>query len=496
MSVIRKQSIQHTFVNYIGVGIGLLSTIFIYPRATELYGLYQMIFGAATIAMAIFLFGYNVLAIKFFPRFKNESNGHNGFLLVLLKGGLTGFISFLILFPLVRYILLDLLFGANPNKVLFEDHFLYIIPIVLFFIFNNLFLKYISNFHKIVIPTILDQLLIKIVLPILIILYLLKLINLQLFFIFICVNYFVVLLGLVWYTKSLNQLHLRANKSFVDKPLAKEMRSYSIFGLLNALGNQLAFRIDMLMVGGLVSISSGGVYAIVNVITDVVMKPAKAIVAIANPIISEKWENNDVQGIEGIYQKSSIVLLINGLFIFLGIWLSVDDLFSIMPNSEIMMAGKYVILFLGIAKLFDLATSVNTQIIANSPKFKFNFYSLLMLAVLNIIFNLLLIPKFRMVGAALATLCSIGIFNLLKLGFIWMQYKIQPFTKSTFLLLLISAVCFLVCFYLPVNFHPIINILIRSVILTVMYFAAVFYLNVSVDFNETLGGVYRKVLGK
>ncbi len=493
MSVIRKQSIQHTFVNYIGVAIGLLSTIFIYPRATELYGLYQMVFGAATIAMAIFLFGFNVLAIKFFPRFKNESNGHNGFLLLLIKGGLIGFISFLLLFPLVRYILLDLLFGANPNRALFEDHFLYIIPIVLFFIFNNLFLKYISNFHKIVIPTILDQLLIKIVLPSLVILYLLKIIDLQLFFICICINYFLVLLGLIWYTKSLNQLHFRANKGFINDELAKEMRSYSIFGLLNALGNQLAFRIDMLMVGGLVSISSGGIYAIVNVIIDVIMKPAKAIIAIANPIISEKWENSDVKGIEGIYQKSSIVLLINGLFIFLGIWLSVDDLFSIMPNSEKMMAGKYVILFLGIAKLFDLATSVNTQIIANSPKFKFNFYSLLLLAILNIIFNLLLIPKFQMVGAALATLCSLGIFNIMKLIFIWIQFRIQPFSKSTFLLLLISAVCFLICFYLPVNFNPIVNILIRSAVLTILYFASIYYMNVSKDFNETLVGFYRKV---
>lgn len=493
MSVIRKQSISHTIVNYIGVAIGLLSTIFIYPRAMELYGLYQMIFGSSLIVMSIFLLGFNVLAIKFFPRFKNEANGHNGFLLLLIKGGLAGFGLFLIFFPLVRYVLLDLLFGNNDNRDLFAEHLFFVFPIVLFFILNNLFLKYISNFHKIVIPTILDQLLIKIVLPILVLLYLVEFIDLKMFFVFVSINYFLVLLGLILYTKSLGQLHLTPNKSFIDKSLSKEMRSYSLFGLLNALGNQLAFRIDVLMVGGLVSISAGGVYAIVTVIIDVMTKPAKAINAIANPIISEKWENNDLGAIQGIYQKSSIVLLISGMFIFLGIWLSIDDLFSIMPNSETIRAGKYVVLFLGISKLFDLATSVNTQIIANSPKFKFNFYSMLFLAVLNIIFNLIFISKYQIVGAAIATLCSLGLFNILKLIYIWVQFKMQPFSKSTLLLLVVAAICFLTCFYLPVNFHPIINILIRSVLLSIMYLVAVYKLKISADFNESIEGFLARV---
>jgi len=493
MSVIRKQSIRHTLVNYIGVAIGLLSTIFIYPRAMELYGLYQMVFGSSLIVMSIFLLGFNVLAIKFFPRFKDGSNGHNGFLLLLIKGGLAGFILFLVFFPLVRFILLDLLFGHNANRDLFAEHFMFVIPIVLFFIFNTLFLKYISNFHKIVIPTILDQLMIKLVLPVLVLLYLAEMINLKLFFVFVSLNYFLVFLGLVFYTKSLGQLYIKSNKSFIDKPLAKEMKSYSLFGLLNALGNQLAFRIDVLMVGGLVSISAGGVYAIVTVIIDVMTKPAKAIKAISNPIISEKWETNDLKAINGIYQKSSIVLLISGMFIFLGIWLSIDDLFSIMPNSEVIRQGKFVVFFLGISKLFDLATSVNTQIIANSPKFKFNFYSMLILAVLNIIFNLFFIEKFQMVGAAIATLSSLGIFNVLKLIYIWVQFKMQPFTRSTILLLVIAAICFLFCFYLPVNFHPIVNILIRSALLSLLYFAAVYYLKVSKDFNESIEGVLSKV---
>ena len=487
MGIIQRQSIKHTLVNYVGVAIGILSTLFIYPRATELYGLYQLVFGSSLIVTSVFLIGFNVIAIKFFPRFKNEENGHNGFLLLLLKGGIAGFILFLIFFPLVRYILLDLLFRNNENRMLFVNHINYIIPVVFFFIFNNLLLKYVSNFHRIVIPTILDQLLIKLVLPSIVVLYLLKYIDLRLFFVCVVINYLIVFLGLILYTKHLKQLHLTNQKGFIDKPLIKEMRSYAGFGILNALGTQLAFRIDMLMVAGLVSISSGGIYAIANILIDVITKPAKAITAIASPIISDSWEKNNTEEISKIYKKSSIILLISGLYIFLGIWLSVDDLFSIMPNSELMRQGKYVILFLGISKLFDLATSVNTPIIANSKKYKFNFYAMLFLAVLNVVFNLVFILGFElgMVGAALATLCSLGLFNLMKLIFIKTQFGMQPFTFKTLLLLLVAGFSFGICYILPLNNHPIINILIRSLVLSLIFFVGVIKLKISEDFNET-----------
>jgi len=489
MGVIERQSIKHTAVNYVGVAIGILSTLFVYPDAQELYGLYLSVFSSALIITSFFLLGFNVLAIKFFPHFKNEENGHNGFLMLLIKGGLIGFILSMLALPLIKYLLLDLLFNNNPEgKALFQEHFYFIIPLVFLFIFNNLFIKYISNFHRIVIPTILDQLLIKIVLPISVILYLMKIIDIRTFFICILVNYLVVFIGLIFYTKNLKQLFLSSTKGFVTKPLANEMKSNAVFGILNALGTQLAFRIDTLMVAGLVSMSSGGIYGIVNVLIDVITKPAKAIRAIASPIISESWRNNNLSEIENIYKKSSIVLLISGLYVFMGVCLSVDDLFSIMPQSESMRQGKYVLILLGIAKLIDLGTSVNTQIILNSKKFKFNFYALLCLAVLNIAFNLVFILHYDMgmTGAALATLCSLGLFNFMKLVFIKLNFGMQPFSNKTLVLLIVSGICFTICYYIPLDFHPIVNILIRSSVLSILFLSSVVYLNISEDFNKTL----------
>ncbi len=488
MGVIKRQGIKHTMVNLFGVAIGLLSTIFVYPRATELYGLAQIFIGGSILLMSFFSLGLNAVTIKYFPVFKNEDKKHHGFLGFLLIGVTLGFVLFLICLPFIRWIFLDVLFANNDNRELLSENFLILIPIVFLMLFNFIFLKYTSNFHRIVVPTILDQILIKVSLPVLVLLYLFQFIDLDIFLLGIVANYVFVLIGFIIYITKLGQFHISMDKSFLTKPLRKEISEYSFFGILNALGSQLAFRIDTLMVAGLVSISSGGIYAIVHVIIDVISKPLKAIIAIASPIISEKWIDNDVQGIESIYQKSSILLLLLGVYIFLGIWLSIDDLFLLMPNTEEMSRGKYVVFFLGIAKMIDLGTSVNSQIIAYSEKYKFNFYALMILACANIIFNLVFIPEFQMVGAAIATLCSISLFNLAKVIYLRIKFGLQPFKSKTIVLVLLATVTYFACSKIPLDFHPFWNIIIRSIVLTILYVGGAYLLKISKDFNGIMRG--------
>lgn len=495
MGVIQRQGLKHTIVSYAGVVIGLLSVLFIYPQETELYGLFGLLYGSSMLCVSFFLFGFSIHAVKFFPEFENKKNGHNGFLGFLITGGLLGFLCFLLFLPVIRYFLLDILFAKNESKPLFEAYFYCIIPLVFLLIFNNILLKYISNFHRIVVPTIFDQLLIKISLPILILLFIGGYLTTDLFIKGIIVNYILVFIGLFFYTRYLGELYLKTDFKFIKKPLAKEIKQYSIYGLLNSLGSQVAFRIDTLMVAGMIDIASGGIYAIVNVISDVITKPSKSIISIASPIISKSWKENDMAEIKMIYKKSSIILLIIGWYTFLGIWGSVDDLFNIMPKPEEIRPGKYVIFFLGLAKIIDLATSVNTDIINYSPKFRFNFYSLLILAFLNVILNLIFIPMYGLTGSAFATFCSITIFNLAKLIFIWYQFKMQPFSYATLKILTIAAISWGTIYLVQLDFQPIINILIRSILLTIIYGGMALFFNISPDVNGMVKTGLNKLKG-
>jgi len=484
MGVIKRQGIKQSIVNYVGVALGVVSAFAIYPHATEVYGLFRVLYDSAILVSPFILLGFQAVAVRFFPVFEDKEKGHNGFLFFLLMMALIGYGFFLLCLPAIRWLLLENLFAGRSD--LFHTHFSAILPLAFLVVYVRLFTQYISNFQRIVVPAIFEQLLIKISLPLLILFYLYEWITVSNVITGVLINYVLALAGLIFYTWWLGELNLRPRLRFIKKPLAKEISVYALYGVLGLLGGQLAFRIDTLMVGGMIDVSSAGIYTIVAVLTEVIIKPARAILGIAGPIIAKSWKENNLAEIQMIYQKSSLNLLIVGLFIFLGIWLSLEPLFSLMPNTEGLMTAKYVVFFLGLAQVVNMGTSVNNEIITYSKHFRFNFYAILLLAVFNVVCNIVFIPHYQMVGAAMATLASISLFNLIKVIFIKWRFDLQPFTNATFRVLIIAGLSFGLTYSLPSPAHPLLQIILNSVVFTALYLGLVFGLRVSPDINKLL----------
>ena len=53
MGVIQRQSFKYSIINFIGVGIGILSVLFIYPKALEVVGLFRSLFDASVLATIV-----------------------------------------------------------------------------------------------------------------------------------------------------------------------------------------------------------------------------------------------------------------------------------------------------------------------------------------------------------------------------------------------------------------------------------------------------------
>lgn len=491
MGVIQRQSLKHTFISYFGMFLGVFSVLFIYPLAKEEYGLFQVIISATSICLSFFSLGMGSVGIKFFPIFKNYKNGHNGFLSFLLLGGVLGFLIFLISFPLFSNLFSNNFFKEQP---LFADYSIYLLPIVFLFLFNHILVNYISNFQRIVIPSILEQLLIKLVLPLLFVLYITNYITLNWLLLGVVLNYILVLVGLILYLKYiLHQFHLTLNKPFFTKSRLKEIKSFSIFSIFNSIGANFAFRLDILMVASMVSLTSGGTYAIINVMTDIISKPGKALFSISGPIIANHLKNNEIREVELIYKKSSLALLLFGLLVFFNILLSLFDLLNLMPNTDDMIGGETVLFFLGTAKIFDMMTGVNNQIIIYSKFYKFNFYILFGLAILNVIFNLIFIPFYGIIGAALATLCSVFFYNSIKLAFIYFKFKIHPFKIETLYAILTALMCYFIISLIDFEFCSIANVFFRSILFTGLFMLIAFKFNFSEDINRIISTFFKKI---
>ncbi|MBP7273899.1 MAG: polysaccharide biosynthesis C-terminal domain-containing protein [Saprospiraceae bacterium] len=494
MGIIIRQSIKQSIVTYAGTLIGMVNILFIYPLVftPAEQGLFRVLVDVGLLISPLMTLGISGIVVRFFPDFKNETNGHNGYLGSLLSAELCCFfISFLVLLPFIPKLIQ---LYAKGDAMLLQYLWL-AIAIGGISMLTHLFSEYASNFGRIAIPAAINQC-IKIMLPTLALLYYFKYISFQKVVYGYSTAFFILLLMMIGYVKSLGQLFLRPNFSFITKGLRKSMMNYSLYAMLGIIGTMLVIRLDAVMVAGMINLHYTGVFTIGAFIAESIAVPSIALIKIAAPIISKAWAENDIGEIKKVYEKSAVVLLMVGLFIFLNIWINIDDVFRIMPNGKLYEAGKYVVLLLGISKLVDMATGVNNEVIGFSKWYNFNLMALLVLAALNFCFNLWLIPLFHINGVALASLLSLFLFNVTKLIFIKVKIGTQPLNRKTILLLLISLLCYTICFKIAPTDMPIVNIILRSIILSILYISAVIYLNISEDVNRVVQNLQKRFISK
>ncbi|MEZ4960014.1 MAG: polysaccharide biosynthesis C-terminal domain-containing protein [Saprospiraceae bacterium] len=488
MGVVKRQGIKQSIVTYIGVVLGMVNVLFIYPaflREAEIGIINYVREIAAMLSLFVFL-GSTELIIRFFPYFRDDEKKHNGFLFLLLAITGTGCLLLLAAFLIFKEQFYTY-FSDKEDPGLYLQFIAFIPAFTVLISFGNLFLLYASNFQRIVIPAAFNEFLPKIGLPLLVIAYFLKLIPFNLIFWGSLAIYAAMMIGQIWYVRHLGHFHIRPDFTLLKKPMVKEMAHYSLYGFVGGIGSRFSSEfVNIFMVGTLSTLTNTGIYAIAYFISNVVDVPKKAISRIVSPLLADKWKEGKLGEIAELYHKTSLNQLIVGLWLFLAIWVSIDQLFEIMPNGESFISGKYVVFILGLARIVDMVTGTNSEIISFSKYYRYNFFLILFMAVIHITANLLLIKQFGLVGVAMATLISLTLFNLAKLILIQWKMGMQPFTRQTAVTFLLAGVAFGAVHFIPSTGIPFFDVAIRSGGLTLVFFALIWYFKVSPDVNSLM----------
>lgn len=485
MGVIRRQSIKNSLVNYVAVALGMVNVLLIYPLLLSPDELGQIRFVLETALLLATFTGLSgsLLSVRFFPEFKDDDTGHHGFMGILL------------LFPIAGFVLYGIgtLLGYSHLPSAFKENYAYISFVLFFVLLVNILSYYIYNFKRITIPAIFNNFLVKAGVPVLTLIFARDYITWTQLLYSLAGIYLIAFVGLVVYTKRLGQLHLKPDWSFITPELRKRMGQYMMFGILGNLGGVLAMRLDTYMVTELIDYKSTGIYTIAMTVSNVLTIPVTAIISIAGPLLSENLTNNKMEEVSNIYKKSSLNLTIAGTFLLLLIWTLIDYFFEIMPNGEVYSQGKLVVLLLGLARLTDMITSVNSQIISYSRYFRFNLVALIVVSAANIIGNMILIPRYGIYGAAYATLFSFILFNLIKTVFIYIMYKMHPITKNLLLALASGIAIYFLIDLIPGDGNPWFWAALKGFFVTVLFGAAVILLKLSTDITDLYKQLLRRI---
>ena len=82
----------------------------------------------------------------------------------------------------------------------------------------------------------------------------------------------------------------------------------------------------------------------------------------------------DRKQLEMLYKKSSITQLIIGGFIFILVWFNIENIFKIIPHGNVYAQGIWVVFFIGLGKIFDMATGINQEIVGSSKYYKIDLF--------------------------------------------------------------------------------------------------------------------------
>jgi len=485
MGIIKKQSIQSTIYNYLGVGLGFLNSAILLPLllSEEQVGLLWFLNSFSAIFAGFCTLGIPLISVKIFPRLRDESNAHQGYFSFLLLTTIFGSILGLLVFWGAG----DWLISEKNSVRDFAPFAVVFSALFVFRVFSKNFDSFIRMLMNTVLGTFLENFVLKLVIFAALAYYfwIHEYSFTILFFIYAFALSLPGIISIVYiFFKGHFNLKLSAfNRA--SKPWRREILTLSIYGLLGTLGSIIILEVDTVMVGNMLDMKQVAIYRTAFFFGLFCSIPARALRRISVVVIAEAWQKNDLETIKDIYHKSSLTLFLIGVYLFLGVWVNLDYVLQILPASY--ADGKMVILIIGIAQLIDLVAGVNTEIIASSPYYKYTTYFIGLLIVLVIILNYLLIPLYGIEGAALASLLSLASYNLLKFIFLKQKLNFQPINYKVIVIMMIAGLSLTIINYaLPVLENTYLGILITGSTLTLLYWIPVYLLKVSADVNQTI----------
>jgi O-antigen/teichoic acid export membrane protein len=116
-----------------------------------------------------------------------------------------------------------------------------------------------------------------------------------------------------------------------------------------------------------------------------------------------------------------------------------------------------------------------------------------MLAVLTFLLNWIFIPLYGIIGSAFATLLSITAYSFAKLFFVVKRMHLYPFSKQTIESLGVTFIIFLLLYFWQFPFHPIIGIVLKSILLAVVYVYANYKMVISPEINQAIDTAFAKL---
>ena len=497
MSTIRRQSIISSGIVYFGFGLGFINT-YLFTReggfSESQYGLLGTFTAISSVMLSFAGLGMQAYIYKFFPYYNdNLPPTKNDMITWALLTSIIGFLLVTIGGYAFRNLVIRKYGAHSPDLV---KYYYWIFPFGFGLTMYSLLEAYAWQLKKSILTNYLREVQFRIFTFLLICFSTLGI--LKSFDLFIKIYSFAyILLALILFCWLLfsRSIQLTLVPSRVTKKFIRKIFTLAAFVWSGNLISNIANVFDVLVIAAVMpsGLAYAGIFTLAQYIGSLIQAPQRSIISASMAPLSQAWKDKDMEKINRIYHRSSINQLAFAAGMFVLIWINFKDGVITFDLKKEYLEGQYVFLFLGILRVIDMGTGLNSQIIATSTFWRFEFFTGLILLAFSLPLNYILTKQLGVVGPAIATLTALVIYNSIRFIFLWKKFNMQPFTIRTLYAILLAGAGFLVCHFLYSEKEGFLWIALRSLTFLVIYLAGIAYLNISPDLLPVLATIKKRL---
>jgi len=228
---------------------------------------------------------------------------------------------------------------------------------------------------------------------------------------------------------------------------AKPLLIFSIPLLVASLLQRSTGWTNILMIGGIKTAVDVGLYTTALAVTSFITFPIGVMLIIYMPVVSNLYGSNKINEIKRIFSVITKWLCFVTIPIFVIIFIFPEFVINFIYGSNYVLAEN-ALRILSIGAIFNIFSGPNAATLIAIGKPRFIMYATLSSAIICIGLNIILIPPYGIVGAAIAATISIISINIIKCIMLYHSIGAHPLSKNmikpTILITLLTGLLFII----------------------------------------------------
>ena len=458
----------------------------------EVYGLFSLSMIVISIAVSLAsvgLFEGLVRQISIYRGQKDEkaikylAHASKNFFII------SGFILFGITFLSAPWISINIF--HEPRLIVFLRIMALAIPFVLI---TNMFLSILRAYEKIKTQSIITNIIqnsSKFFILLLFIFIGLNTVSVPLSYLFACL----VMAIVSWFyaRKILNKIRNTKEEARPYRELLTNVMSYSWPLMFVGVLTSIFYWTDSLIIGYYMGVGNVGIYNVAITLVAFLGIVPELFIQLLFPVAARNLSNNKDNLVNPLIKRvAKWILFINSLIAIICFFFA-PQIISLLFGNEFASASS-LLRILAVGALFTTLASYFTNLLTVVGKTKTILGNLIMVATINAVLDLIAIPVWGMVGAAIATSVSGFILFLITLYQIKKFYSVSPINEKALLVLFEALIIFLIAFLFLKDYSFIIGSIVVLSIIIIYIFSLIMIRFFDYEDYSLFNKIIRKIL--